>query len=116
MVLYSLVRFAKLGAVLVYTAAAFAALLAPGTRRGKRLAHQVASPALLAVWVLGGLLSSLRGTSLTQPWLMVSIALSFLANLLVVSAAERGVESPRPLAGFCMLIGAILALMVFRPF
>lgn len=115
MALYASVLTLKLLCAMTYVGAAIAAFTTDSRALRQRAVHRVASPALLATWLLGGVLAALRGTSLLRPWIVSGFGLSLLSSFILVYCATRAPDSR---AGQRACLGAIaltVALMVARP-
>lgn len=115
MSLYECLRTLKFLSVMGFAGGAIAALVSTEPTARRRAAHVVASPCLLAVWLTGWWLSSLRGWSFSELWIVAALALSLVANgalSYVVARERRGVG---PLLGVATPIVAIVLLMVIKP-
>lgn len=105
----------KLLAVTVYAGGLIGSFLATTTEDRKRAVHSVASPALLATWVAGYLLSLDHQVQLTELWIAGALALSFLSQLVLVHSATRERRTKALFAAAFVPFVGVLFLMVFRP-
>ncbi len=113
--LYRLLLFTKLVAVLAYAGGFAGAFLCATSRERSRAAHGIASPALLAIWVSGYLLSTQLGIALTEAWLLGALVLSLASLLALVHSVARERRTAVAFATAALPLALVLALMVWRP-
>jgi hypothetical protein len=115
MTFHRIILVLKLAAVMAYAGGIVAAFVASLPEERKRAVHQVASPALLATWLLGYVLTLQVGVGLFEAWIAMAFVLSMASNLLLVYCVTR---EKRTAAWFALCIAPVLlvvVLMVFRP-
>jgi hypothetical protein len=115
MTLYMLARILKFLALFTYVGASAASWTATSLHERRRAVHNIASPALLAVWLAGYTLAWLRGTSPFELWMLGGLLLSLGANLGLIHAAASGVRTPWTVARYALPLGLTIVLMVLRP-
>jgi hypothetical protein len=112
--LYRSLLLLKLLAVLGYAAGLGAGLLASSLPERRRAVHQLASPALLVVWLSGYLLTERLGLGLMELWVLGGLCGSFV-SLGALVASLHGARRALPGALSVVSLVVVLTLMVFRP-
>jgi hypothetical protein len=112
--LYRLVLFTKLAAVLMFAGGLLSSSFATSLAERRRAVHTVASPALLAVWVTGLMLSQSLGIGLGELWVVGGLGGSFVSLAALVVGLHVARRRVADLVAGAALVG-VLGLMVFRP-
>jgi hypothetical protein len=112
--LYRSLLLLKLLAVLGYAAGLGAGLLASSLPERRRAVHQLASPALLMVWLSGYLLTERLGVGLMELWVLGGLCGSFVSLGALVASLHSARRIWPGVLSVAALVG-VLALMVFRP-
>jgi hypothetical protein len=113
MTTYRLILVIKLLAVLAYAGGLTAALCSPTPAARRRAVHAVASPALLAIWAAGYLLTVRLHVPLTELWIVAALLLSLTSQLALI----RQIQRPSIVTAIAAIapLAAVIVLMVFRP-
>lgn len=111
----ALVRLLKFASILAYAGGVGVGLGGTHVRVKKRAVHLLASPALVAIWLSGYVLSLHQRVSLGEAWLVGGFVTSFVAQLLLTRAARDPSVPRRTLVAVIACLGATLAFMVFKP-
>ncbi|MCY1041514.1 hypothetical protein OV208_09325 [Corallococcus sp. bb12-1] len=113
--LYRFLLLLKFTGVVLYGGGLVGALVATSSIDRKRAVHAIASPGLLVTWTAGYFLTLQLNLSLTEPWILGGLSLSFVSQLALVAMATR---ERRTVAGALMAAVPfffVLVLMIFRP-
>jgi hypothetical protein len=111
----SLLRFAKFAAVMAYASGVGMGLSNLSVPTRKRAVHLLASPALLAAWLAGYGLTLYVGVALTELWVVLGFAASFIAHFFLTHAARRTTVRVLDRVLVLGLVCAVLLFMVLRP-
>jgi hypothetical protein len=112
--LYRSLLLLKLVGVLGYAAGLGAGLLASSRPERRRAVHQVASPALLVVWLCGYLLAERLGVGLMELWVLGGLCGSFVSLGALVASLHSARGAWFGAVSVAALV-VVLGLMVFRP-
>jgi len=106
---------AKLLAVLVFAGGVGAALLARDAATRHVAVHRVASPALLATWVVGYLLLRRVSTPLSELWPLAGLVFSLIAMLALIQMTSRDRAGATSTVVTLACLAVVVAAMVLRP-
>lgn len=114
MTFYQFILVFKFLAVLGFAGGAVASFVSDDPATRKRAVHRVASPALLAVWLAGYGLLMFAGLPLFELWIIVSVALSVVANGALAVAVSRGRRDAAAILWVFGPVTVIVVLMVLK--
>lgn len=113
--LLTLVRFLKFASIFAYVGGVGIGLSNPNLAVRKRAVHLVASPALLAVWLAGYVLTLHLRVPLSEAWIVGGFVCSLAMHLLVTRAVREQTLATGMRLALIFTLSATLAFMVFRP-
>lgn len=114
-VVYQCLLVLKFLSVMGFAGGCIAALGGLEVSARKHALHRIASPCLLATWLLGYALLALRGDPWFEFWVAGALVLSIVTNGVVSYAATRDVRGGRAWLGFGLPLAGIVVLMVMKP-
>ena len=112
---YQVVLMLKFLSVMGFAGGVIAAFTGSDLEARRRAAHRVASPSLLATWLCGYLLAGIAHWPLSELWMIGGLALSLIANALLVICVTRDLRGVGAFSSVAAPIACTVALMVFKP-
>lgn len=109
------VRFFKFASVLTYVAGVGVGLAPVEVPTKKRAVHLLASPALVAIWLSGYVLTLFQRLPIGEAWIVGGFVSSVASQVLLTRAARERAASARTRAAVLLTLGTTLYFMVFRP-
>lgn len=110
-----LVRLLKFSSVFAFAASVGVGLWGATAVVRKRAVHLYASPALVAVWLSGYVLTLQTRVPLAEAWILGGFFTSLIAQLVLTNAAGSEPPSRRKRMATVLLLAAALVFMVARP-
>lgn len=112
---YQFVLVLKFLGVMGFSGGLVAAFVSSDPEARKRAAHRIASPCLLVTWACGFTLAGLAHWPASELWLVGGLALSLIANAVLVICVTRGLRGAGAFFATVAPVAATVALMVFKP-
>jgi hypothetical protein len=112
---YRFLLLLKFVGVALYAGGLIASFLTSDLQERKRAVHNVASPGLLLIWVVGYLLSTEISVPLTECWILGGLVLSLASQMALVRSASRDRRTVGSVLAAAIPLLLVLVLMVYRP-
>jgi len=113
--MYQAVLVLKFLGVMGFAGGVVASFTSTDLETRKRAAHRVASPSLLVTWFCGFTLAEIARFPLAELWLVGGLALSLIANAVLVICVARELRGIGAFMSVAAPITLTVALMVFKP-
>ncbi len=110
-----LTRLVKFASVFTYAGGIGIGLWGDNLRLRKRAVHLFASPALVAIWLSGYMLTLQNRVPLLECWILGGFITSLLGHLLLTQATHRPSTTQALRLATVAMFGASLGFMVLRP-
>jgi hypothetical protein len=111
----ALVRLVKFTSVFAYAVGVGVGLWGSERLVRKRAVHLFASPALVAVWLSGYVLTLYMNVTIGELWIVAGFVASLLAHVLLTRAVRRQTHDTRLTTCVLVCLVVCLTFMVLRP-